>query len=277
MDVAQFAEGLTQAELGIYRTARAGMVSYRDELHDLTVELEDRSVWFRHRNDCIAALVARHPPPGALLDVGAGNGFVSARLLADGFDTVLLEPGELGARNARVRRRLPIVLCATLEEAGIRAGAFGGVGAFDVIEHIEHPSEFCDAVARVLSPGGMLYATVPVGAWLWSTADVEAGHFRRYSATSLRTLLERRFDIIQLSYFFRPLVLPLFLFRALPYRLGLRSRPLLQAATEHATHGGFLSRTLSRLLATEVPHVHAGHRLWPGTSCLVAARKRPSP
>jgi SAM-dependent methyltransferase len=274
MDIAQLSDGLTKAEHGIFRTPRVGAVSYQDAQHDLTFDLEERSYWFRHRNDCIAALVARHPPPGVLLDVGGGNGFVSQRLLSDGFDTVLLEPGERGARNARLRRHLPIVVCATLEDARMRPGSLGGVGAFDVIEHIEHPEEFCDEVARLLSPDGMLYATVPVGQWLWSAADVEAGHYRRYSASSVRALLERRFNIVQLTHFFRPLVLPLLLFRALPYRLGLRRHQVLKSGTEHAIGRSGISRILSLLLAGEVERIRSGNPLKIGTSCLVAARRR---
>src|SRR5450755_374046 len=117
MDILRISDGLTQTESGIFRTQRHETISYQDEQHDLYVEIEERSFWFRHRNDCIAALLRRHPPSGAVLDVGGGKGFVWQGLLAGGFEPVLSEPGELGARNARVRRHLPLVVCATVEEA----------------------------------------------------------------------------------------------------------------------------------------------------------------
>ncbi len=275
MDIAELAEGLTEVEPGLFRSVRTEEVSYRDEAHDLYLDLEERSLWFRHRNVCIAALVERHPPPGILLDVGGGNGFVSKRLLSEGVDTILLEPGERGARNARLRRGLPVVIWATLADARIRPGSLGGVGAFDVLEHLEHPEQFCDEVADLLSPDGMLYATVPVGRWLWSPADIDAGHHRRYSEKSLKKLLEPRFEILHLSHFFRPLVLPLFLFRALPYRLGIaRRRQLLPTATEHAAGKATLSRALQLLHASEVRYIRSGRALQTGASCLVAARRR---
>jgi Methyltransferase domain len=168
-----------------------------------------------------------------------------------------------------------LVVCATVEEARFHPESFGAVGAFDVIEHIERPEGFCDEIASILSRDGMLYATVPAGQWLWSSADRDAGHYRRYSEASLRRLLEPRFDVVYLTFFFRPLLLPLFLFRALPYRLGLaRNRPILSTAVEHASAQGLLSRVLQQLLASEVERIRDGCAARIGASCLVAARKR---
>jgi hypothetical protein len=47
------------------------------------------------------------------------------------------------------------------------------------------------SVHRALRPGGLFIVTVPQHAWLWSAADEQAHHQRRYSRADLRTKLER--------------------------------------------------------------------------------------
>lgn len=254
------------------------LVSYPADGHDTCYGVEDASFWFRHRNECIAALVRRYPPPAgtALLDIGGGNGFVSQRLLQEGHDVALLEPGSAGARNAQLRRGLPNVICATLEEAGFASGSFGAAGMFDVIEHIEHDHAFLQGVRNLLQPEGRLYLSVPCHSWLWSGADVQAGHYRRHTLGTLADLLGDGFRIEYATYFFAPLVLPQFLLRALPYRLGRgRSNALLSPETEHGTGDGPLVRAMERLLRPEVRRIANGRQIRFGASALLAATKSP--
>ena len=253
-------------------------ISYPEEGHDTCYGVEDASFWFRHRNDCIAALVRRYPPPAgtALLDIGGGNGFVSQRLLQEGHDVALLEPGSAGARNAQLRRGLPNVLCATLEDAGFAAGSFGAAGLFDVIEHVENDRAFLLDVRELLSPGGRLYLSVPCHSWLWSGADAQAGHYRRHTLGTLADLLGKGFRIEYATYFFAPLVLPQFLLRALPYRLGRgRRNAVLSPETEHGTGDGPLVRAMERLLRPEVRRIANGRQIRFGASALLAATKSP--
>jgi SAM-dependent methyltransferase len=260
---------------GIYRAAGGSPVSYPADGHDSCLMVEDESFWFRHRNDCIVRLIRRHPFCGAFLDVGGGNGYVARRLQDEGFGVVLLEPGDTGARNARIRRGVENVVCATIESAGFGEGAFGAIGMFDVIEHVEEDTEFLERTSRLLAPGGTLYLTVPCHGWLWSQADVEAGHFRRYTIRSMRDLLLPRFEINYMSYFFSPLVVPQYLLRALPYRLGAsRARPVISTRAAHGTDHGVMARLMARLLTTEASRIEEGKSIGWGASCLVAATVR---
>jgi SAM-dependent methyltransferase len=259
---------------GIYTSNGTHQVSYSEGGHDSCFQVEDRSFWFQHRNDCISSMVARYPYHGALLDIGGGNGYVAKRLADDGGDVVLLEPGWIGARNARHARGLEHVVCATVEEADFRPGSFGALGMFDVIEHVEDDRGFLEGVSELLGRGGKLYLTVPCHQWLWSAADVDAGHFRRHTEISLRNLLDGLFHIDYLTYFFRPLVLPQYLLRALPYRLGLfRQRGVLSTEGEHGAGNGLATRAVSHLLRREALKVAEGRRIDNGASCLVAATR----
>lgn len=275
IDIASIGQGLAQHDDGIWYALRSQGVSYPDDGHDACFAVEERSFWFRHRNACITAAVKRLPPSGALFDVGGGNGYVSKGLADAGVDSVVVEPGSLGARNAR-RRGLQHVICATTEGAGFADCTLPAVGLFDVIEHVKDDQAFLRRMAALLAPGGRLYATVPAYGWLWSDEDVRAGHFRRYTMHSIAALFRQTgLSVEYATYFFRWLPLPILLLRALPHRLGLHRRAGApeSVARDHAVGGGRASGLLDTMLAREVHHVAAGHAMRFGGSCLLVARK----
>lgn len=275
MRIEEFSSNLFRNDEGIYVSPGISQVSYAAEGHAECFGVEDTSFWFRHRNNCIAHMVANHPfSGGPLLDIGGGNGYVAQRLSSEGHDVVLVEPGPIGARNARLHRGLDSVVCSTVEEAGFRPATFGAIGMFDVIEHIEHDRDFLEFTSSLLTPDGRLYLTVPCHQWLWSRADVDAGHFRRHTEASLETLLGGLFKIDFLSYFFRPLVLPQFLLRAIPFRLGIGANSgVMSTEAEHGSGNGLAVRTLNRLLDHEARSIANDRAIAFGASCLVAATR----
>lgn len=274
MQIENVSSNLTRNAEGIYVASGLQGVSYPSDGHAQCFQIEDRSFWFRHRNECIAAAIARYSYVGSLLDIGGGNGFVAQKLVEQGHDVVLLEPGYIGALNAHRVRGLNNVVCATIEDASFAPQTFGAIGMFDVIEHIDDDRTFLSDVIPLLQPAGRLYLTVPCHDWLWSQADVEAGHFRRHTQESICELLTEFFEIDYLSYFFRPLVLPQLLLRALPYRIGMRRNQVLSNDAEHGTDNGFTTRLISKLLEKEVRLIANGRSMTIGASCLVAAHLR---
>lgn len=274
MRIEDITQQLVRNDDGVYVGAGSSPISYAADGHAGCFQVEDASFWFRHRNNCIANMVANQPFQGVMLDIGGGNGYVAQRLSNEGHDVVLLEPGPTGAHNARINRGLEYVACATVEDAGFRPGSFGAIGLFDVIEHIEDDRNFLASIVPLLAPGGRLYLTVPCHHWLWSQADVHAGHFRRHTAASLESLLGGLFEIDYLSYFFRPLVAPQFLLRALPHRMGLgRKQRVLSAETEHGSGNGIVVRAMSRLLDAEARTIANGGSIGFGSSCILAAHR----
>lgn len=275
MSIAAHSKALTRDEHGIWVGAQSVAVNYPDSGNESCFELEDASFWFRHRNDCITAVVNRFPPGGTIVDVGGGNGFVARRLLDEGYDTAVLEPGPSGAFNAKTQRGIPEVFCCTLEEAEFRGGAIAAMGFFDVLEHIENDAALLSLAYSALRPGGLVYITVPAEAWLWSRRDEQVQHFRRYDRNRVKELLGDRFEVVYDTYFFAPLVIPVVLFRVLPYRLGVsRNREGLSHKTEHGARGGIAARVVARLLRREASKIGADKRMAFGTSYLCVARKR---
>lgn len=274
MRIEEISSGLIRNPDGIYMSNAADVVSYSPTGHGDCFQIEDDSFWFRHRNDCIAAMIARHPYTGTLLDIGGGNGYVSHRLIAEGHEVMLIEPGRTGAYNAHLRRGIDMVACSLVEDAAFSPGTFGAIGMFDVIEHINNDRGFIADIAPLLAARGKLYLTVPCHAWLWSGADVSAGHFRRHTERSLRTLLDTHFVVDYLSYFFKPLLLPQWLLRSLPHRLGLGRKTELSPETMHGSNRGPMTRAMIRLLQPEVGKVSRGEQIGFGASCLVAAHRK---
>ena len=285
VNVQALTTGLRLREDGIWYATDDDPVSYPESGHAALVEVEEGSFWFNHRNNAIAALVGAFPPPpgGVMLDVGGGNGYVSVALASHGHDVVVVEPGRTGARNAK-ERGIDNVVCATTRSANVLPGSVAAIGLFDVIEHIDDDAEFIAHIASLLQKGGTLYATVPAYQLLWSNDDERAGHFRRHSIRSMRDLLtEGGFEIEFITHLFRPLPLPVLLFRSLPYRLrslagAKTSRPTAAAtantARSHATGGGVISRFTSTVLAPEIRNIRSASPMRFGGSILVAARHR---
>ena len=100
---------------GIYYNQFSKPISYPEEGNEVCFQVEDHSYWFQHRNECIASLVKKHALHKDFWDIGGGNGFVTKRLQDEGFDAVLVEPGEMGVHNAK-KRNIQHIICSNLEE-----------------------------------------------------------------------------------------------------------------------------------------------------------------
>ncbi len=148
------------------------------------------------------------------------------------------------------------------------------------MEHIKDDLAFLQSLRRSLCAGGRFYCTVPAYSILWSADDVAAGHYRRYSGASLRRVLQAAgFQVEYLTPIFSWLVAPVFLARALPSRVGLRSTAKAGSNTTiQSDHS--LSVRLQPVVASihdwEARQVAAGRRLSVGTSLLCVARSQGS-
>lgn len=280
MNIDDLSPVLRQDEHGIWVSLHAAEISYPSDGNSRCFQVEDRSYWFEHRNNVISDVVRKYSRSVEteklyFIDIGGGNGFVSARLAADGHDVVLLEPGPEGALNAKTQRNLSDVICATLQDAEIQSGSFDAAGAFDVIEHIEDDRAFVAEVATVVKPGGLFIATVPAHKWLWSNEDERAGHFRRYTKRSFEELMTPFFEPTVVTYLFQPLVFPILLLRALPSRFGLsKNSNTVSDSTEHGADGGIVSRVLRHALKDEASSIRSGKDVRTGSSVLFIGSKK---
>jgi len=269
----EVAANLQLDEQGIWTAKTRASVSYPSDGNETCFSVEDSSFWFRHRNACIVRVVRAFPPAGPIFDIGGGNGFVAQGLSAAGWNTILVEPGAVGARNAK-RRGLAHVVCSTLEDAEFRPHSLPAVGMFDVLEHLEDDTKALRELANLMIEGGRLYITVPAYRWLWSRDDESAGHFRRYTAGLLSTRLrESGFEVEFSSYIFAFLPPAILVQRTLPSMLGFeRFFRGKDTVREHSAPSGPLQRLFSQVLSSELSVLEKRRSLPFGGSCLVVAR-----
>ncbi len=119
---------------------------------------------------------------GRLLDVGCGDGFFLAELARRGFAAVGLDTSAQAVALCQ-KRVAPLgaqAYCLPLDQLQPES-PFDIVVCGEVLEHVADDVGFLREVRRVLHPAGTLVLSVPLDMRLWNEADVNAGHFRRYT------------------------------------------------------------------------------------------------
>jgi hypothetical protein len=205
------------------------------------------------------------------LDVGGGNGYVSLAIQNAGFPVVMIESGIDGVMNAH-RRGVVNVIHATFQDAQFPRASIGSVGMFDVLEHIEDDYSFLLTVRGCMVESGKLYVTVPAHRYLWSSTDVDAGHFRRYSAASLESVLRKAgFQVMYCSYFFFGLSIPIFFCRTLPTLFKLPSTLLISdTESSHRKRQGITGRFIAGRLKHELDRLKTRKMMF-GSSIVAVA------
>ncbi|MBZ5595828.1 MAG: glycosyltransferase [Acidobacteriia bacterium] len=131
-----------------------------------------------------------------VLEVGAGIGHISARLMARRLLYVAGEKDPLYLHALRNRfLRTPNVQVREMDPEC--AGDFGEFGeSFDtalclnVLEYVEDPSATISILHRTLKPGGTLIVLVPQGRGLYGSIDRAMGHQRRFRRDEVIRLLQ---------------------------------------------------------------------------------------
>jgi SAM-dependent methyltransferase len=161
-------------------------------VYETMADLDQRHWWYRARRQVIAALIRRlaRPPANArVLEIGCGTGHNLAMLGEFGrVDALELDEEVRAVAEQRLGRE---VMSTPLPElAGVAERHYDLIGAFDVIEHIDHDQAALASIAARLKPGGKLVVTVPAHQWMWSAHDVVNHHKRRYSRRELKALID---------------------------------------------------------------------------------------
>jgi 2-polyprenyl-3-methyl-5-hydroxy-6-metoxy-1,4-benzoquinol methylase len=145
----------------------------------------------------VLARIERSIPPGRLLDVGAGPGFMLTAARARGWSPEGLDLNPWAVDYGR--RELGVELReGTLEEAG-HDGGFDAVTLMDVIEHVADPDPLLASAAAALREGGVLAvltpdAGSPVSRALgsrWPEAQRTPEHLVLFSRRGLEAALRR--------------------------------------------------------------------------------------
>jgi SAM-dependent methyltransferase len=135
--------------------------------------------------------------PGPMLDVGCGQGFESARFLAEDRMVVGADYSADAVATAHTRWGDAGLRVAQMDalSLGFAEGRFRWACSSHLIEHFEEPEGHVRELARVLADDGTVFFLTPN-----ATADFENPfHIHLFGPDELRTLLERYFQDVTLE------------------------------------------------------------------------------
>lgn len=129
-----------------------------------------------------------------LLDVGFGAGSFLEAAARNNWQACGVEVSQTAVEH--VRERGFEVYCGELREAGYPDDHFDVIVASEVLEHVPAPLALLEDIARVLRPGGLLWATTPHGRGIsarvlgleWSIV-CPPEHLQLFSLSGIRGLL----------------------------------------------------------------------------------------
>jgi 2-polyprenyl-3-methyl-5-hydroxy-6-metoxy-1,4-benzoquinol methylase len=142
--------------------------------------------------------------PGAVLyNIGVGGGYFNQiAASAQGTRIVGCEPDAAAFAHAQESAPANCELVQSgLEEFAHDREPANIVVMHDVLEHIDDDRGAAQTVRRLLTDDGVAILSVPALMSLYGLHDEELGHFRRYTASSLRAVLEPHFVIERLRWF----------------------------------------------------------------------------
>jgi SAM-dependent methyltransferase len=235
------------------------------------VELESGHFWFEARNRIVLWALRKYLPRAkSFLEIGCGTGFVLSSIRAQ-FPGMRICGSEISIEGLPIAAaRLPGVDLFQMDARSIPFDSeFDGIGAFDVIEHIEQDRLVLRQIWCALKPGGAVLITVPQHPFLWSALDEHSFHKRRYTAKELTgKLQEAGFEVLHATSFVS-LLLPFVLLSRLRLRRYTKEIASGAALEIHPV----LNRLFSSVLGFERLLIERGCVLPAGGSLLAVARR----
>lgn len=219
-----------------------------------------RHWYYRSKAKALRRAVA-HLRPRRILDVGAGSGFFSRYLLAEGRAQAALcvdtgykndADDEVDGRPVQYRREVGATDCDL-------------VLMMDVLEHVDDDRGLVRSYAAKVPGGAYFLVTVPAFQFLWSGHDVFLEHKRRYRLKEIEQVMrDAGLQVVLGSYYFG-LIFPL----AAAVRLAQRGNPVPRSSLRQ--HDALTNGMLTAICAAERPFFFVNRLA--GLSAFVLAKK----
>jgi len=218
-----------------------------------------RHWYYRSKAAALSRMVAGLRPQ-RLLDIGAGSGFFSRHLLANGAQSALCVDIGYARERDDSEAGKPVLYRRDCDATDCDL-----VLMMDVLEHVDDDAGLVRHYAAKVPSGAHFLVTVPAFRFLWSGHDVFLEHKRRYTLGEIeQTMRAGGLEIVRSAYYFG-LIFPL----AAAVRLATRGDT--QPRSSLKKHGAFSNDLLTAACAVELP-LFPMNRL-AGLSAFVLARK----
>lgn len=212
-------------------------------------ETEARHWWFVGRRAITSTMIRQLQlaPDSRILEIGSGTGG-NLEMLSGFGQTCAMELDDV-AREIALKKtggRFDIKPGRCPDQIPYVGEKFDLICMFDVLEHIQEDQETLNALSPLLKPKGRIIITVPANPWMWSSHDVHLHHIRRYTASELKTKIDRAgLRAIRFSYF-NTLLFPLAIVARIKDRLS--GNP---TASGTATPGSIINKAMSHVFGAE--------------------------
>lgn len=223
-----------------------------------------RHWYYRAKFAALRQALAGHAP-GRLIDVGAGSGFFTRRLIEQGGVTegICVDPG-YPEETTETHAGTPLAFRQGLDGAPPADTML----AMDVLEHVPDDAGLLSGYLPHLRPGARLVVTVPAFRWLWSGHDVFLGHHRRYTLAEAEAAVAAGGFRLRRGHYVYATLLPL----VAAIRLAQsRLNPGAPAKSQLARHGTLVNEALHAACLAERPFMRL-NRLAGLTALVVAER-----
>lgn len=177
--------------------------------YEIMYQVEDTHFWFRGMRAIMGTLIAplTLPPLAQILDAGCGTGANLLYLRRFGHVTGI----DFSPHAVRFTTRRGLkVHQGSIDRLPYRARTFDLVTCFDVFDaKTVNRSQAITEFYRVLKPGGYLIIHVPAYQWLYCSHDELVHTARRFTTSSLSTLMRRGKLTIARATYSNTLLFPL--------------------------------------------------------------------
>ena len=240
-----------------------------NEQEKIWVEIHNNSFWYKYRQQLIFKLLKKFNFSKEVLDVGSGIGTTSIFLSSKGYQVESIEPSYKSCVISK-KRGIERIINTNIFDGDIKINEKINVLLLDVLEHVKNDNLFLKNLCLKCKKS-TLFLTVPAYNFLWSYEDKHASHFRRYTLSEITNKLsDAGFKIHFSTYFFSFLIIPILIFRSIPYRINLKTKKKDNKFNQHVPNR-FFNRIFQILQRIEIQFISNKKKIYFGSSILVIA------